>query len=74
MKNILMKNALFIEQEALSGSSRFADEKRVSIMLFKSMPGQSTKLKSCIGVIIPDHLLSPFYSHSAVTISGDGGG
>lgn len=28
MKNILMKNALFIEQEVLSGSSSFANEKK----------------------------------------------
>jgi len=72
MKNILMKNALFIEQEVLSGSSSFANEKRGSTMLFKSMPGQSTELKSCIEVIIPGDLLSPFYSHSTITIGGAG--
>lgn len=60
MKNILMKNALFIEPKVLSGPSSFPNEKRVTITLFKSMLGQSAKLKSCIEVFIPDHLLSSF--------------
>lgn len=41
-------------------------------MLFKSTPGQSTELKSCIEVIIPDDLLSPFYSHTPIKIGGAG--
>lgn len=56
MKNILMKNTL----EVLSGPSSFANEKRVNTVLFKFLPGQSTKLKSSIEILIPDNLPSPF--------------
>lgn len=72
VENILVKNALFIEQEVLSGPSSFATEKRVNTILFKFLPGQSTKLKSSIEVIIPDNLLSPSYSHSSIRITGKG--